>query len=158
MDKILNLEQTEMRELELLFRNIQQGLRRYSLAELNENIGSLVNGSTEKLRDKQRHINIIIDIICTDFKLQRSTFLKGRGKGKVQEARKYAYCILHEDLNLPIRYIAKSIFSLKWHTSVSVVLKYHKTLREDLKPDRLFMEKLNHLREAIANRLNNDII
>ena len=158
MDKIFTLENTENRELELLFRNIQQGLKRYSLAELNENIGSLVNGSTQKLIDNHRHVNVVIDTICADFKIPRGTFLKGRGKGKVQEARKYAYCILHNDLNLTIRYIAKRVFSLKWHTSVSVVLKYEKTLKTELKPDRLFLENLTRLRQAIKEKINNDTI
>ncbi len=158
MDKTLQLENTENKELELLFRNIQQGLKRYSLAELNENIGSLVNGENEKLLDRHRHINVVLDIICNDFKITRSMLLKGRGKGKVQEARKFAFCILYNDLNLTIRYIAKRVFSLKWHTSVSVVLKYHKSLKMDVKPDRLFYEKLNLLRDTINNRINNDII
>jgi hypothetical protein len=100
----------------------------------------------------------VIDTICADFKIPRGTFLKGRGKGKVQEARKYAYCILHNDLNLTIRYIAKRVFSLKWHTSVSVVLKYEKTLKTELKPDRLFLENLTRLRQAIKEKINNDTI
>lgn len=160
LDKIWNLEDSvERRELELFLRNIQQAVRKYTLSELNETIGDMVHSKAERNRDKHRQIAIVLDVVCKDFNVSRDLLLTGRGKGKIQQARKFAYCLLHHDLELPIRYIANDIFSQKWHTSVMVVIKYHKSLNCEIKPDREFIEKLSELRKQINGKIqNNDTI
>lgn len=146
----------ERKELELFLRTMQQAVRKYTLSELNETIGSIVNTKTEKVKDKQRQISIVLDTISDDFGIARESFVAGRGKGKIQQARKYAYCILHNDLDLPIRMIA-NIFNMNWHTSVMVVIKYHKSLNKEIKPDKEFLDKLADLRNRINEKLNDKI-
>lgn len=153
----MDLERVEQKELELFLRTMQQAVRKFSLTELNETIGSIVNSKGDRVRDKQRQIATVVDVICDDFNIERDLFLTGRGKGKVQQARKYAYCIFHHDLDLPIRYIANNIFNMNWHTSVMVVIKYHKSLNKEIKPDREFLEKLAELQNKIIEKSNNKI-
>lgn len=145
----------EKRELEVFFKNIQQGLKKYTLQELNDSIGQIVNNKTDKQKDKKQQINIVIDVICGDFTISKESLLKGRGKGTIQEARKFAFCILHNDFNVPIRYIAKKVFQLNWHTSVSIAIQYYKTLNLDVKPDREFMERLQIIKNKIVEKINN---
>lgn len=149
---------SQSRELETFLRNLQLGLKRFSLAELNETIEALVTDKNQKSRQRQVKVDLVVNVICKHFNLDRDIFLKGRGKGIVQQARKYAYCILHNDYDLPIRFISNQVFDLKWHTSVSVTIQYYKTLNVDIKPDKEFIEKLNELRNEINIKIKNTTI
>ena len=145
----------EKRELEVFFKNIQQGLKKYTLQELNDSLGVIVNNKTDKQQDKKQQINIVVEVICSHFDLTKESLLQGRGKGTIQEARKYAFCILHNDFQVPIRYIAKKVFQLNWHTSVSIAIQYYKTLNLDVKPDREFKERLQIIQNKIVDKINN---
>ena len=146
------------KELESFLRNIQIGLKRYSLSELNQSLEALVTDKNEKFKQRQVKVNLVVNVICKHFAIDRDVFLNGRGKGVVQQARKLAYCILHNDFDLPIRYISQKVFSLKWHTSVSLAIQYSKTLKEDVKPDKEFMDKMNELRNEINLKIKNTTI
>lgn len=146
----------KQKELENFLRTMQQAVRKYSLSELNDTICTIINSKNNKVKDRQTHIEVVMDVICDDFQIQKEAFLIGRGKGKVQQARKFAFCILHNDLDLPIRSIA-NLFSMNWHTSVMVVIKYHKTLNKEIKPDREFLEKLQQLQSMVKQKLNDKI-
>lgn len=149
---------SQTRELEIFLRNIQIGLKKYSLNELNQTIEALVTDKNEKGRQRKAKVDIVVSVICKHFELDKEKFLNGRGKGLIQQARKYAFCILHNDFDLPIRYISSEVFSLKWHTSVSLVIQYAKTLNEDIKPDKIFIDKLNELRKQIDTKIKNTTI
>jgi chromosomal replication initiation ATPase DnaA len=149
---------SQTRELEIFLRNLQIGLKKYSLSELNESIEAIVTDKNEKFRQRQVKVDLVVNVICKHFGLDRDIFLNGRGKGTIQQARKYAYCILHNDYDLPIRYISHQVFSLKWHTSVSVAIQYAKTLNEDVKPDKEFIQKLKELRNEINIKIKNTTI
>jgi len=146
------------KELETFLRNIQIGLKRYSLSELNQSIEEIVTDKNEKVKQRKVKVDMVINVICKHFAIDRDVFLNGRGKGVVQQARKLAYCILHNDFDLPIRYISQKVFSLKWHTSVSLAIQYSKTLNVDIKPDKEFMDKLNELRNEINIKIKNTTI
>lgn len=147
--------QTHNKEFVAMLRWLAEGLKKYTVEELTENLGSLV--SDKKLRQRQQKLKVecVLSEICTEFEITRDELVKGRGKGVVQTARKYAYCILHQDVGLPIRYIAKNIFLREWHTSVSVAVNYTKTLNVNIKADREFGEKLQELREKIKEKIKN---
>lgn len=160
LDKIMTSldNYSEKRELDVFFKNIRQGLKKYTLQELNDSIGSIVYNKIDKQKEKKRQINTVIEVICNHFDLTKESLLNGRGKGIIQEARKYAFCILHNDFNLPIRYIAKNIFQLNWHTSVSIAIQNYKTLNLDIKPDREFKERLDIIQNKIVERIKNQNI
>ncbi len=148
---------SDNKELQLFFKNLAYGLKKYSLQELNENLSSMVTNKAYKDKQKAYYIDCVLSEICQEFNLTKQELVKGRGKGVVQIARKYAYCILHDDFEIPIRHIAKNVFHLNWHTSVSVVIQYKKSLNLDIKPDREFSEKLEALKERILKKINSTI-
>jgi chromosomal replication initiation ATPase DnaA len=147
----------ERKDLQVFFKTLQQGLKKFSLQELNESIEGIVSDKNLRKREQKLKTDCVISEICNEFNVNRAELLKGRGKGQVQVARKYAYCILHHDLELPIRYIAKSVFQHQWHTSVSVVINYSKSLNMMVKTDREFAEKLENLRSRIQEKIKNII-
>jgi hypothetical protein len=148
---------TDNKELQIFFKNLAQGLKKYSLQELNENLSLMVTNKADRERQKAYYIDCVLTEICQEFSLTKPELVRGRGKGVVQVARKYAYCILHDDFEIPIRHIAKNVFNLNWHTSVSVVIQYKKTLNMDVKPDREFSEKLEQLKERILKKIHSTI-
>jgi chromosomal replication initiation ATPase DnaA len=147
---------TEKKELEVFFRNMQQGLKRFTLKELNESLHTLVNNKEDKQKDKQKQIILVLDAVCKDYGITKDYLIKGKAKGDLQQARNIAYCILHLDLGLSIRYIAKNVFYLEWHNSVGVAIKYHKELNTDIAPDKKFKEKLEKIKSGIVAKIKND--
>lgn len=139
------------RELEMFLRNLQQGLRKYGLEAFNESLENILD---ENVHLREGKINVVLEVVCAEYDLTRKELLTGRGKGRVQQARKYTYCILYNDYNLPMRYIANRVFKLKWHTSVALALAYHKSLNNNLKMDKEFSEELQRLRELIKTKEN----
>ncbi|HRH53144.1 MAG TPA: hypothetical protein PLN38_07460 [Chitinophagales bacterium] len=141
------------KEIEIFFRNIQQGLSKYSLQEINESLEAIINNDEHFVVNSKKRINTVLDVVCDDFKITKHMLLHGRGKGVVQEARVVAFCVLHNDFNLSMRYIALSVFKMNWHTSVSKAIQYYKSLNMQCKPDRLFNEKLVSIKDKINNAI-----
>lgn len=141
-----NVNMSEKKALETFFKNVQQNLKNYSLCEINESLEWMSNNDIYKQKD----ISMILDVICEDFNIEKETLIYGKTKKELQQARNIAYCILHLDLGVPIRYIAKRIFFLKWHNSVAVAIKYHKSLNVNIAPDRKFKEKMETIQKTIV--------
>lgn len=142
-----NVNMSEKKALETFFKNVQQNLKNYSLCEINESLEWMSNNDIYKQKD----ISMILDVICEDFNIEKETLIYGKTKKELQQARNIAYCILHLDLGVPIRYIAKRIFFLKWHNSVAVAIKYHKSLNVNIAPDRKFKEKMETIQKTISS-------
>lgn len=158
MDKIIGLENEETKELASFLKNIHHALKKHSLKEINQTFTSTLLAKNERDAQQKNNIAILLDVVCRDFNVDRVALLNGRGKGRVQQARKFAFCILHNDFNISIRQIATQIFSLNWHTSVSIAIQYHKSLNPDLKADKEFLEKLASLKKKIYLKIENKSI
>jgi len=130
----------ENKEIELLLKNIQEGLKKYTIKELNEAIISFLN----KKQDKTEEIDYIFQIVCEDYKTNVRTLKKNNIRGILQEAKQIIYCILHFNLGLSTRHIADNIFN-NWHTSVHAGIRRYKNCDINLKQDREFMNKYNDL-------------
>ena len=150
MNPLSNVIMSEKKELETFFKNVQQSLKKHSLFEINESLQSMVCSENENQKERQKDIAFVFDAICKDFDIEKDTLIYGKSKKELQQARNIAYCILHFDLGLPIRYIAKRIFFLNWHNSVGVAIKYYKGLNLNISPDRKFKEKLEIIQKAIV--------
>jgi chromosomal replication initiation ATPase DnaA len=145
-------------EIDELLKNIQSVLRNYSISDLNQCVNEFLSKSNNKSRLDKKRVHIVLETICKEFNLSIDKLLIGRGKGDIQEARKYAYIILNQEFNLTIRYIAKYVFALKWHTSVAMAIKYYKNLNNNIKIDRDFSEKFNVIMQKINVKIKNEKI
>ena len=110
---------SETKDLELLLKNIQKGLKFFSIKELSDNIMSFLKSKESKTNE----INIILEIVQKEFSISLSK-LKSNGRGELQDAKQIAYCLLHYDLGLSVRHISTKIFD-NWHNSVLVALVDH---------------------------------
>lgn len=146
----LNVNMSEKKELETFFRNVQQSLKKYTLGEINESLQLMSNSETNDKKDKNKDVSFVLDAVCKEYNIDRDILIYGKSKKDLQQARNITYCILHLDLGLPIRYIAKRIFFLNWHNSVGVAIKYYKSLNMNIAPDKLFKEKLETIQKIIV--------
>jgi chromosomal replication initiation ATPase DnaA len=153
MDLIIDGNMSEKEEVLRLIKSLQKGLKQFTLKEFNEAISSVINPPIENEKNKEKHISLILDLICEEYALTRQELIYGRAKGDVQKARSIAYCILHFSLKLPIRYIANKVFFLKWHNSVGVAIQYYKNLNCEIQPDKEFKDKLEKIQASAINKL-----
>jgi chromosomal replication initiation ATPase DnaA len=127
-------------DLETLLSSIQEGLKQFTIAELNDAIIAFLN----KKNDKSLEINYVLQIVGNEFKLSRTALLSKRARGMHQEAKQIAYCLLHFNLGLSLRYIANRVF-FNNHNSVAIGIKRLKNADPKIKIDKAFLEKYNSL-------------
>jgi len=145
----------EKTELENFLKNLQTGLKKYSLKELNDSLYIVLRNRNGKQHPKQKHIKVVLEEVAKEFDIQLEYLINSRKRGNVQQARKIAYCVLHFNLKLPIRYIAKNIFYQTWHTRVGNIIQYHNRLDLNIKPDKEFYEKLQKINEKVTDKFKN---
>jgi chromosomal replication initiation ATPase DnaA len=128
---------SDTKDIETLLKNIQEGLKNYSVKELNDAIISFLN----KKDDKSAEIDFVFQIVCEEYNTSSRILKKNNVRGILHEAKQIIYCILHFNLGLSIRYIAERVFNNKWHNSVHMGIKRYKGCDPALKQDRMFVEK-----------------
>ena len=141
---------SEKTEVEELIKNIHQGLKKVGLKELNSSLLRLLSSKN----DKTVEIDFVLQLVCKEYSLSIHTIKTKYPKGIVQDAKQVAYCLLHFNLNLTIRYIAEKVF-MNWPTSVYTGVKRYKQGDINHKADKDFMEKYNKLQEQVIQHITN---
>jgi chromosomal replication initiation ATPase DnaA len=139
---------TEQKHIEVLLRNIQEGIRLYGVKELNEAITKTLYSKT----DKADEIDFILNMVANDFNLSRHSMIKSKKHGYPQKARQLAYCLLYFDIGLSLREIG-SIFG-KYVRSISIAIENYRKINPDIKPDKEFLEKYNFYQQKILLYIN----
>jgi chromosomal replication initiation ATPase DnaA len=124
-----------------LLKNIQQGLKKYSVNELNDAIVKALNDK----HDKSEEIDYVMTIVCNEFKVSQYALINMKKRGALQEAKQIAYCLLYYNVGLSIRDIANNIF-FNWHTSVANGIRRFKKSDVQHKQDKEFIERYIELR------------
>jgi len=137
-------------ELEGLLKNIQDALKKYSIKELNDALLDLLN----KNEPKKELVDATIKSVCKVFEISQRILINSRSRGKIQDARMVAYAIMHNDLNLPMRFIAVNVFKRRSHGSVVQSLQTFKELNpEKISYHKELLEKHNKAKELTLNNL-----
>lgn len=133
-------------ELELLLKNIQTGLKKFSIQELNEAIITFLN----KKNDKSAEINHIMNIVCEEYKISKEGLKSKKARGTLQEAKQITYCLLHFNYGFSLRYISTNIFQNN-HNSVAIGVRKLKNADPNHIIDKKFIEKYNKLQSKLIN-------
>lgn len=136
-----------------LFKNIEQGLKVYSVQELND----ALKCELRKREDKLEKTYFVLDEVCALYGITRRTLQYSQKRGLIKEARKLAACVLHYNLGLGQRHIAIRIFSQKYHNSISTSLREFKGLNDQFKADREFKEKYEGIQRKLLLFLKKDV-
>jgi len=141
----------DKKDIEQLLKNIQEGLKKYSVKELNDAIISFLN----KKDDKSQEIDYVLSIVCEEFKTNLRTLKKNNIRGILQEGKQIAYCILHFNLGLSTRYISEKIF-MNWHTSVHAGIRRYKNCNPLLKQDKEFLDRYDLLSKKFIDNFTKE--
>jgi chromosomal replication initiation ATPase DnaA len=144
---------TEKAEIISLLKNLQVSLKKYTIKELNKAMNKVLDeeGFYEKVKEDQ--VALVFQVVCNQYNISRQQLIYSKAKGEVRQAKMITYCLLHFQLELPIRYIAKRLFYLKWHNNVGIAIKYHNNLNPQVKPDKEFIAKLDAVKQQVATQL-----
>jgi chromosomal replication initiation ATPase DnaA len=136
-------------ELSDLFKNIQNGLKQYSLNEFNFLVFRILK--TKNSLEKRDEVNYIVAIVCEHYQLSKRNFMTARFGGNSTEARQIASCLLHLNLGLSQRLIA-NYYSISPRI-VNVAIKKFKTIDTKIKTDREFKENYEFLQQKLNTYL-----
>jgi chromosomal replication initiation ATPase DnaA len=139
------------KDIELLLRNIQEGLRKYSVQELNEALNKILR----KSRDYKPQIEVVLKVVCDEYNIPIIMLHKKNTRGIIQEAKQIACCLIHFNYKLSIRYIAENVFNSNYHTSVANAIKRYKTADIKHKQEGAFIEKYNTLKDKLFGSVEN---
>jgi chromosomal replication initiation ATPase DnaA len=140
---------TENREIENLLKNIHQGLKKYSIKELNQAILNFLN----KKNDKSTEIDFVLNSVCHHFSISLNTLKKRNVRGNIIDAKQITYCLLHFNLGLSVRDISKNIFSNS-PTAVSLGIKRLKQADATHISDKQFIEKYSVLEKKLVHHIS----
>jgi len=133
-------------QIETLLKNVQQGLSKYSVTELNDAIITALHNKS----DKKKEIKYVFKIVCNEYGISETTLKNLTKRGFLQDAKQITYCLLYYNVGLSQRYIAKCIF-FNWQTSISNAIKRHEKANLQVKTDREFLEKYELLKKKLRN-------
>lgn len=138
------------KDLEQLFDNIKIVLSKGKVKELNEAIISFISMK----EDINQEIDYVIKIVCNDYQTNIEKLKQKNVRGVFYDAKHIIYCILHLNLGLSIRHIAKYIF-FNDPMSVYSGIKRYKKADMNLKQDKMFVERYNRLSEKLIEYFKN---
>ena len=139
------------KEIEILFKNLHQGIKIYGIKDLNDAIGKVLN----QRKDLSKEIDFVLNSVADEFGITKEILIHSNKRGDFQQARQLAYCLLYLDLGLTLRQIAKDIFN-KYHRVVAIAIEYHKGLDENHPVDKKFIECYKKQQEKLLNFINNN--
>ncbi len=128
-------------------KNTEKALRNNTVKELNAAVVHFLRNKDEKIEEA----HLILQVVADEFSITKRVLQKSSARGKVETARKIAYCLLHFDLGLNTRYIAEKLFD-RWVNSVSNGIKYYKSLDMKIKQDKEFMSTYERLQLKISTK------
>lgn len=149
-------DKQQFKEFEAFFKSALECLKHLSPAEIAEQLTKI---STQN-SDKKFHIEFILNSVSAEFEISRRSLIYSAQRGNIQQAKQLAYCLLHFEVGLPVRYIGKRVFSVA-HPSVVRALKRYNNINLLVPADREFKEKYEKLKRVLVYNLqqhsnNND--
>lgn len=136
------------KEVEVLLKNIQQGIRLYGIKELND----AITKQLYKKNNKSEELEYVINLIIEHYKISRQTLIKSK-QHNIQKARQMAYCLLYFDIGMTMRQIA-NIFD-KYVRSIAIAIEYFRKLNPELSIDKSFINEYNSFQEKLLIYINN---
>lgn len=141
------------KDFEILLKHIQNGLKEYSLSDLNDVLSSALN-TNKYMATEIEHVFLLVK---QKFKINASQLKEKHVRGKIVDAKRITYCLLYYDLKIPVRYISKYIFN-NWENSVYIGIKKLENCDNRIKQDKEFMEAYKDLQAKLIQHNNSKTI
>lgn len=138
----------ENKELRSFFDNIQRGLETHSIKELNAALSDVLDDKA----DMREEIQMVLQVVSKEFGCTPKMLMQKNARGEMRDAQDLCYGLMHIDLRLKVRFIAKRIFSC-WPTSVSKGATRLKKLNPKINQDKILIARYENLKQALANKI-----
>lgn len=135
-------------EIKQLLKNIQNGLKKYTVSELSDGIFHYLN----KKDDKTKEINHVLSVISEHYNTETANITKKYVHGTLGDAKQIFYCILHFELGLSTRFIANRVFKSNSHAHIYRGILRLKNANVLLKPDKEFIDNYNSIKEKCSKK------
>lgn len=145
------MDSANTKELGELFDNLKKISKSNGIQELNEALTLFF----AKKQDNSTEIDFVIQSVADEYSISVRTLKHSTARGQAQEAREVAYCILHLNLGITLRYISKRVFFKSSHTSINRVIVKFKDMGT-LQHELLFKEKYNKIKALLATYIINN--
>jgi chromosomal replication initiation ATPase DnaA len=140
---------SETKKIEQLFENIQKGVKILGVDAMNKSISNILYADYKQ----DDIIEYIFQCICDEYRISRNTLIRGTGRGEQAEARRIAWCLLYNILNLKLSFISKRIFFYSDHMAVYRAIGRLKRIDTKIKTEREFLEKYEKIKCKIENKI-----
>jgi len=137
----------DSKEVEVLLKNIQQGIRLYGVKELND----AITKELYKKNNKSEEVDYIMTLVSEHYKITRQSLIKSK-QHNIQKSRQMAYCLLYFDLKMTMRQIA-NIFD-KYVRSIAIAIEYYRKLNPELNIDKLFIDEYKYFQQKLLIYIN----
>jgi chromosomal replication initiation ATPase DnaA len=139
---------TEHKDVEVLLKNIQEGIRLYGVKDLNDAISKALYEKT----DKGKEIEFVLNIVSNEFNITRHFLFNSKKHGHSQKAKQLTYCLLYFDIGLSLREIAK-IFG-KYVRSIAIAIEKYRELSPNFPEDIEFLKLYKNFQQQILEYIN----
>ena len=142
------------KEIQILLNTISTALQSNSVDEITSCISSATG--IKKGGDSSLILHIL-QIVAIKYGLSIATILNTKSNRKVVAAKKVCYCVIHNVLGYPSRYIATDIFKMKHHNSVAIAILKYKQSNHKIKLEREFKNDIDEITSKVLLWQNNNI-
>ncbi len=132
-----------------LLKTIQYGLQHCSIQELSENIKNSVIVKDDRKEDALK----VIKIVALHYGVSIESILKGKKRGVVTDAKRMCFCLIHNELNFTISYIADKIWDKIHYYTVQSAINFYKEINEQIKHEKEFKEVYSKIKTKIDTEI-----
>ena len=144
---------TDKSQLGVLLHNIQRGLEKYDIKDLNKAIVEFIDGDDNDIKKRRQQINLTLSIVCDKYNLRKGVLMTKNVRHNAREAKEMSFCLLHFELGLKIRYIANEVFHCWPNTVMNGIRRFKNLDPENIKPDAELKQTYEYLQQRLAQRL-----
>jgi chromosomal replication initiation ATPase DnaA len=138
------------KQFQKLLKNISTALQYKTIEELNSYI-SYVAKDNKKIEAQKK----ILEFVCKEYDIRLSTLIKTKSNQDIVRAKRVCFCVLHNVLGFPSRYIAFNIFKMTYHNMVADAIKRYKKANIKIKEDRDYKEEVDNITLKAIQIINN---
>jgi chromosomal replication initiation ATPase DnaA len=135
-------------EVQKLLKTIGDSINRTSISDVNDVLTQYASKKSVKNEDA----NIVLKEVCEEFKISLKTLMKSHQRGKIQDAKQTAYCILYHGLNLSLGYISSKIFCNNKNSVYKGILRY-RNANPKIHTDKQFVETVDALKCSVLQKI-----
>ena len=137
------------KRIEQLFETIHKGVKILGVDAMNKSISDIIYGEYKQ----DDVIEYIFQCICDEYQISRNTLIRGTGRGEQAQARRIAWCLLYNVLNIKLSFISKRIFFYSDHMAVYRAVIMLKKIDVKIKHEREFLERYEKIKIKVENKI-----